>query len=163
MTSATDMGNKLSLTAPRLVPTIHKTSYPSLSPSRPELSQSGRTILITGGSAGIGFAVVRAYAAASASRIIMTGRLGETLQDATLNLTQEFPKVDVIPRVCDVSDTKESSKLFSNPNEEGISVDVLVLNAAKFSEQPGPLLEGGIDSTWSLYEANVKSLLNFSR
>lgn len=93
----------------------------------------------------------------------MTGRLGETLQDATLNLTQEFPKVDVIPRVCDVSDTKESSKLFSSLNEEGISVDVLVLNAAKFSEQPGPLLEGDINSTWSLYETNVKSLLNLSR
>ncbi|KAM0552423.1 hypothetical protein ACHAPJ_007984 [Fusarium lateritium] len=163
MTSATNTGNNLSMAAPRLVPTIHKGSYPSLLPSRPEMSQTGRTILITGGSAGIGLAIARAYAAASASRVILTGRRSETLQDATLELTQAFPKVDVIPHVCDVADTKESSKLWSSLSEEGISVDVLVLNAAKFGDQPQPLLEGDLESTWSLYETNVKSLLNFAQ
>ncbi|KAM0235899.1 hypothetical protein ACHAP5_009545 [Fusarium lateritium] len=163
MISATDTGNNLSLTAPCLVSTIHKASYPSLSPSRPELSQSGRTILITGGSAGIGLAIARPYAAASASKTILTGRRSETLQDATSKLTQEFPKVHVIPRVCDVSDTMQSSELWSNLSEEGILVDVLVLNAAKLGEQAQPLLEGDLDSTWSLYETNVKSLLNFTQ
>ncbi|KAM0470488.1 hypothetical protein ACHAP7_009552 [Fusarium lateritium] len=163
MTSATDTGNDLALTAPRLVPTVHKASYPSLSPSRPELSQSGRTILITGGSAGIGLAIARSYAAASASKIILTGRRSETLQDATLKLTQEFPNVDVIPRICDVSDTMESSELWSGLSEERILVDVLVLNAAKFGEQAQPLLESDLDSTWSLYGTNVKSLLNFTQ
>ncbi|KAL5601533.1 hypothetical protein FOBRF1_009066 [Fusarium oxysporum] len=157
----TNPGNDLSLTAPPLVPTTHKTPYPSLSPTRPELSQSGKTVLITGGSAGIGFAIARAYAAASASRIILTGRRNDVLQQAASKLTGEFPNLTTIPCLCDIADTKESVKLWSGLNNDGISVDVLVLNAAKFGQQQQPLLEADLDYAWSLYETNVKSLLNF--
>ncbi|KAL5611273.1 hypothetical protein FOBRF1_007390 [Fusarium oxysporum] len=157
----TNAGNDLSLTAPPLVPTTHKTSYPSLSPTRPELSQSGKTVLITGGSAGIGFAIARAYAAASASRIILTGRRSDVLQQATSKLTGEFPNLTVIPRLCDIADTEESVKLWSGLNDDGISVDVLVLNAAKFGQQQQSLLKADLDFAWSLYETNVKSLLDF--
>jgi NADP-dependent 3-hydroxy acid dehydrogenase YdfG len=161
MASTADAGNDLSLTAPPLVPTIHKTSYPSLAPTRPELNQSGKTVLITGGSAGIGFAIARAYAAASASKIILTGRRSNVLQQATSKLTGEFPNSTVIPRLCDIADTEESVKLWSGLSDDGISVDVLVLNAAKFGQQQQPLLEADVDFAWSLYETNVKSLLNF--
>lgn len=42
--------------------TIHKTTYPTIDPARPELSQAGRTVVITGGSAGIGFAIAQGFA-----------------------------------------------------------------------------------------------------
>jgi hypothetical protein len=153
--------DSLVLTVPRLVPTIHKAPYPSLLPSRPELSQSGRTILITGGSAGIGFAIARAYAEASASNIILTGRRSAVLHQASSKLSDEFPRVNIIPRVCNVASTEETAKLWSSLSDDGIFVDVLVLNAAKFGQQQQPLLETNFDETWSLYETNVKAILDF--
>ena len=38
--------------------TTYRTPYPVVNPSRPELSQKGKTVLITKGSTGIGFASV---------------------------------------------------------------------------------------------------------
>ncbi|RTE69775.1 hypothetical protein BHE90_015850 [Fusarium euwallaceae] len=146
---------------PRLVPTIHKTPYPSLLPLRPELNQSGRTILITGGSAGIGFAIARAYAEASASNIILTGRRSDVLHQASSKLSDEFPKVNIIPRVCDVASADEVARLWSSLADDGLFVDVLVLNAAKFGQQQQSLLEADLEETWSLYETNVKSILDF--
>ncbi|KAL2686908.1 hypothetical protein Neosp_004451 [[Neocosmospora] mangrovei] len=153
--------NKLVLTVPHLVPTIHKAPYPSLLPSRPELGQSGRTVLITGGSAGIGFAIARAYAEASASNIILTGRRSDVLHQASSKLSDEFPKTNIIPRVCDVANAEEVARLWSGLSDEGIFVDVLVLNAAKFGQQQQPLLETDLEETWSLYETNVKAILDF--
>ncbi|KAI8672993.1 hypothetical protein NCS56_00763800 [Fusarium sp. Ph1] len=152
--------DRLVLTVPRLVPTIHKAPYPSLLPSRPELSQSGRTILITGGSAGIGFAIARAYAEASVSNIILTGRRSDVLHQASSKLSDEFPRVNIIPRVCNVASTEETVKLWSSLRDDGIFVDVLILNAAKFGQQQQPLLETNFDETWSLYETNVKAILD---
>lgn len=160
-TEGDNSANNLVLAVPRLVPTLHKAPYPSLLPSRPELSQSGRTILITGGSAGIGFAIARAYAEASASNIILTGRRIDVLHQASSKLSDEFPKVNFIPRVCDVASTEETAKLWSSLSDDGIFVDVLVLNAAKFGQQHHPLLEAELNEAWSLYETNVKGILGF--
>lgn len=159
-TDANDLEKSLVLTAPRLVPTIHKAPYASLSPLCSELNQSGRTILITGGSAGIGFAIARAYAEASASKIILTGRRNEILQQASSRLSDAFPDVKIVPRVCDVGNAEESAKLWSSLHNDGIFVDVLILNAAKFGHQQ-TLLEAGLDAISSLYETNVKALLDF--
>ncbi|WAO89961.1 Hypothetical protein NCS54_00736500 [Fusarium falciforme] len=153
--------NSFVVAPPRLVPTIHKTPYPSLLPHRPELNQFGRTILITGGSAGIGLAIARAYAEASASNIILTGRRSDVLHQASSKLSETFPKVNIIPRVCDVANAEEVARLWSSLSDEGIFVDVLVLNAAKFGQQQQPLLETDLEETWSLYETNVKAILDF--
>jgi hypothetical protein len=42
---------------PSLPKAIHATPYAAISPSRPELSQKGRAIYVTGGSEGIGLAM----------------------------------------------------------------------------------------------------------
>ncbi|KAH8883171.1 NAD(P)-binding protein [Thozetella sp. PMI_491] len=160
---ANEINSNLALTAPPLVPTIHKKPYASLSPLRPELSQAGRTILITGGSAGIGFAIARAYAAASPSTIILTGRRSDVLQQAASRLSDAHPNVKVIPRVCDVANAEESAKLWSNLHDEGIVVHVLVLNAANFGDMQQGLLDIDLNTVWAMYQTNVFSLLDFSQ
>ncbi|KAF4463483.1 short chain dehydrogenase [Fusarium albosuccineum] len=127
---------------PTLVKKIHKTSYPAISPSRPELSQCGKTILITGSSAGIGSFIARGFAQALASRIILTGRRQHVLNDTAAKLSQEFNQTEFLPLKCDVGSLDESTALWTSLHEKGIFIDVLVLNAAAFGGEYS-ILSGG--------------------
>ncbi|PVH74736.1 NAD(P)-binding protein [Cadophora sp. DSE1049] len=144
-----------------LVKVNHRSSYRAISPLRPELSQKGRTVLIAGASAGVGLSTVKAYAEASAATVILTGRREDKLHAAASELTKEFQNTKFDVRVCDVADVAEASLLWDRLHADGIIVDVLVLSAAKFSGQES-ILDSGFEAIWSLYEANVRSLLLFT-
>ncbi|KAL0933802.1 short chain dehydrogenase [Colletotrichum truncatum] len=120
--------------------TVHRTPYPAISPFRDELSQTGKTVLITGGHTGIGFAIARAFAKADARRIIIVARRSSVVNSAASLLGTEFPKQSL--------------------SKEDIFVDVLVLNAAKLSTQP--ILESGRDAVWSEYLLNTRTTLDFT-
>lgn len=152
---------KLDISAPDIVKTYHKSSYATISPLRPELSQDGKTVLITGASAGIGFAIARAYAEASASKVILTGRRKDVVQNSASKLSGEFKNTKFDARVCDVGNMAESAALWSSLCADGVFVDVLVLNAAKFGGQES-ILNAGVENIWSQYETNVRSPLQFT-
>lgn len=144
-----------------IVKMYHKSSYPAISPLRPELSQTGRTVLITGASAGIGLSIARAYALASASKVILTGRRKDVLQSSAADLSGEFKNTKFDARVCDIGNVAESAALWSSLRADGVFVDVLVLNAAKFGGTD-TILNSGFENIWSQYETNVRSLLQFT-
>ncbi|KAF3065801.1 short-chain dehydrogenase [Daldinia childiae] len=144
-----------------LLKTTHKGSYPAISPSRPELSQVGRTVLITGGSTGVGYAIARGFAQASASRIIISGRREEVLKAAVGKLVDDFPKVQFVGKQLDVADLQGTDELWADLGRQGITVDVLVLNASSPSH-PQPILEAGFDKIWQDFIINVRTLLVFA-
>ncbi|TKW51860.1 Dehydrogenase/reductase SDR family member 4 [Colletotrichum tanaceti] len=133
--------------------TIHRESYPTISPSRPELSQAGRTVLITGGSMGIGFAIAKGFSQAGAGRVIILGRRQNLVEEAVSDLRREYPAVQF--------DGLSSDRLWRGFEEDGTVIDVLVLNAAKVSTG-GAILALGRDEVWSSYTMNVRSLLDLS-
>ncbi|KAK2778613.1 short chain dehydrogenase [Colletotrichum kahawae] len=141
--------------------TVHKTTYPIINPARPELSQAGRTVVITGGSAGIGFAIAQGFAQAGAKHIIILGRRQNVLDEAVLQLHKEYPSVKIDGRQSDVSDLEETDALWKGFENDGIFVDVLVLNAALVSAG-SPILELGRDEVWGQYLVNVRSHLDFT-
>lgn len=138
--------------------TIHRSSYAAIDPTRPELSQEGRTILITGGGTGIGFGIASSFVKAGAATVIIAGRREQVLIDAKKQLDQEAQKAgkttEVIAQVLDVTDKAAIAALWSALKHKGIEVDVLVLNAAKFSPLQ-PIFKVGSDEVWSMFEANV--------
>lgn len=140
--------------------TVHRTTYPEISPSRPELSQAGKTVLITGGHTGIGYAIARAFAQASAERIIVLGRRSDLVASAASRLGAQFPEVQVLGRVCDVSDLASVDTLWEHLAKEDTIVDVVVLNAAKLST--APILDVGTDAVWSEYILHVRTNLDFA-
>jgi short-subunit dehydrogenase len=122
---------ELSESGSNLVTKIHRESYEAISPSRPELSQAGHTILVAGASTGIGFSIAESYAAASADRVIITGRRQDALDEAATKIRTNYPKVEIVPIINDFADESATHEIWKKLARDGIFVDVLVLSAAK--------------------------------
>ena len=107
----------------------HSETYSSLSPTRPEVSAKGKTIIITGGGTGIGAETARYFAEAGASRIALLGRREQPLLDTKRDLEHKFAKVEVFVRSTDVTSKSDVDASFSKFLGNG-KVDVVVSNAA---------------------------------
>jgi NAD(P)-dependent dehydrogenase (short-subunit alcohol dehydrogenase family) len=136
--------------------TVHTKPYDAISPTRPELSQAGKTILITGGGTNVGLAIAHSFVRASAQTVIVVGRRIDVLEAARAKLEAEGTATKIIARACDLVKTSDIDALWKYLSDEGITVDVLVSNAAKFTE-PKPLMELGFEEVWSQVDANLKA------
>jgi len=149
------------------VKTLHKTPYPAISPLRPELSQAGRTVLITGASVGIGFAIARAFVQAKTTRLIITGRRQSVLDDAARRLEAEASKAGspsvITSYSLDVSSLEATEKLWTDLKRDVVVVDVLVLNAASLGHPGKPVIDMDLDALWQAYGVNVRSLFDHTQ
>ncbi|KAK3374534.1 hypothetical protein B0H63DRAFT_480440 [Podospora didyma] len=147
------------------VKTMYRVPYPAISPLRPELSQAGKNVMVTGGGAGIGFAISRAFVRAKASRIIITGRRENMLMEAlaTLNTlaAEHSPDTVITYSVSDFASLEDTERLWTKLKADGIFVDVLVLNAA-VAGPIGTLLQSGVRAIWETFEVNVRGLLDYT-
>ena len=91
----------------------HTTSYPSIAPSRPELSAKGKSVVITGGGTGIGAETARSFAEAGASRIALLGRREKPLLDTKASIEQSFPNVEVFVASTDVTNKRDVDTAFA--------------------------------------------------
>jgi NAD(P)-dependent dehydrogenase (short-subunit alcohol dehydrogenase family) len=109
--------------------TFHFTTYPSLSPSRPELSASGKTIVVTGGGTGIGASVATYFARAGASRIALLGRRPQPLLDTKASIEATYPNTSVLAIPADLTSSEAVTSAFVQISAGG-KIHVLVSNAA---------------------------------
>jgi NAD(P)-dependent dehydrogenase (short-subunit alcohol dehydrogenase family) len=115
-----------------------------------------RRALITGSTAGIGFAIARGLAAEGA-RVILNGRTSESVERAIARLGQEVPGAKVEGAVGDASKAEEVQQVFSRFPE----VDILVNNLGVFELKQFADIT---DADWSrIFETNVMSGVRFSR
>ena len=136
---------------PSLTKIWHNASYPAISPSNPALSVAGKTVFITGGGAGIGAATARAFAAAGASTVAISGRTEKTLLSAKEDIESAHKGVKVLTFVADVTDAKAMDAAFTSTGK----VDVLVHNAG-YLPQLVLIAQSDIQDWWSGFEINVK-------
>ncbi|KAK4662255.1 uncharacterized protein QC763_0111470 [Podospora pseudopauciseta] len=148
------------------IKTLHRESYPAISPLEPENNQAGKTVLVTGGADGIGFAIATAFVQASSSHVIIVGRRQGFLQDGVKRLEAEARTAGTNTKISgyssDVSSLEASEKLWAELKEDGIVVDVLVLNAVALGPG-GALVEANLEAVWKAYEVNVRSLLDHTQ
>ncbi|KAL9091288.1 MAG: hypothetical protein Q9165_004922 [Trypethelium subeluteriae] len=109
--------------------TWHTKTYQSISPSRPELSAKGKTVVITGGGTGIGAETARSFAEAGASRIALLGRREQPLLDTKASIEHSFAGVEVFAAPTDVTKKSEVDAAFAKFVGAG-KIHVLVSNAA---------------------------------
>ncbi|KAM0280497.1 hypothetical protein ACHAO9_011171 [Fusarium lateritium] len=145
---------------------LHTCAYGSIHPSRSCLSHAGKTVLITGGSDGIGFAIARNFGLSKADKVIITGRTRGKLDSAVDKLVRELDAshnhcttTKFEGRLCLLTNTKSIDHLFDEMAIDGVHVDVLVLNAAL--NVAGTLSEQGWEKTWEQFVVNTRSLHQF--
>jgi NAD(P)-dependent dehydrogenase (short-subunit alcohol dehydrogenase family) len=109
-------------------------AYVAMKQRRPQYSFRGKTVLITGGSRGLGLVLAREFAKEKA-RIAICARSGEELERARLDL--ERRGAEVLDVVCDVRDEAQVRKLVETVRRRFGQIDVLVNNAGVI--QVGPL------------------------
>ncbi|KAJ3545042.1 hypothetical protein NM208_g2710 [Fusarium decemcellulare] len=114
---------------------------------------------------GIGLATAKAFVAASAKRVIIIGRRAKKINSAVAELEKEAASIGSPTvsegRVCDVSNLESSASLWNLLRDDGIVVDVLVLNAAAVGAIK-PLIEIGRDNILKDYDLNFRTNLDFT-
>jgi NADP-dependent 3-hydroxy acid dehydrogenase YdfG len=89
---------------PSFTKIYRKASYPTIDPSRPDLSTKDKTVIVTGaGHGGIGEAAALALVQAGARKIALIGRTEATLSKTKTTIEQAFPDATVLIAVADVS------------------------------------------------------------
>jgi NAD(P)-dependent dehydrogenase (short-subunit alcohol dehydrogenase family) len=114
--------------------TWHTKTYQSLSPTRPELSAKGKTVVVTGGGTGIGAETARYFAEAGASRIALLGRREQPLLDTKASIEHKFANVEVFVAPTDVTKKSEVDAAFTKFAGDS-KIHVLVSGAAIIGPQ----------------------------
>ncbi|KAF4628138.1 hypothetical protein G7Y89_g10016 [Cudoniella acicularis] len=89
---------------PRPTKAYHKTVYPYISPERPELNMSGKTLFITGGAGMIGRGICKAFAQAGVARMIIIGRTLLSLNEVKSDIESKYSNIEVSVHAADVTD-----------------------------------------------------------
>ncbi|KAA8645092.1 hypothetical protein EYZ11_008151 [Aspergillus tanneri] len=137
--------------------TWHTKTHQSISPTRPELSVRGKTVIVTGGGTGIGAETARYFAAAGASRIALLGRREQPLLDTKDSIEHKFPEVEVFVSSTDVTKKSEVDAAFSKFLGDG-KIHVLVSNAAIIGPQD-PVRNVDGDKFLEAIQQNLKGSL----
>lgn len=116
----------------------------------------GKTALVTGSSAGIGYGIARGLAAAGA-HVIINGRSETSVDKALMSLKQELPDVEVSGAAADLSSVAGCEALISAVPQ----VDILVNNAGIYGMQD---FFDTDEAIWEQYwQSNVMSGVRLSR
>jgi NAD(P)-dependent dehydrogenase (short-subunit alcohol dehydrogenase family) len=121
-----------------------------------DLQLKGKKVLVTGSTAGIGFAAARAFAIEGAS-VFINGRKQDRADSAIAQIRKFQPSAELTGIAADVSNAAGCAKLIQTVPD----VDVLVNNMGIFEPKP---FEKIPDEDWlRFFEANVMSGVRLSR
>jgi len=134
----------------------HNDTYDAINPTRPELSQAGKVIVVTGAGQGIGREIVDAFAQAGATTFHILGRTQITLEETKNIVEKKYPNTKVTVHVADITE----KDLVDKAAKAIGTWDVLAANAGYLST-PALITENPED-WWKSFEINVKGSLNLA-
>lgn len=121
-----------------------------------DLKLKGKTALVTGSSAGIGFAIA-AMLAREGATVVINGRSENRIKEAIQRLKTTNPAAKLIAAVADLSEKKEIDALI----KQVPTVDILVNNAGIYDVKP--FLDISDEEWLHIFDVNVMSGIRLSR
>ncbi|MEY2544029.1 MAG: hypothetical protein QOE81_1490 [Verrucomicrobiota bacterium] len=121
-----------------------------------DLELQNKTALVTGSTAGIGFAIARSLAAEGA-RVIVNGRTEARVSEAIASIRREYPSAKLEPFVADLANAEaaiDAARQFP-------SVEILVNNLGVY--EPKPFEQISDDDWQTIIETNFMSGVRLSR
>jgi NAD(P)-dependent dehydrogenase (short-subunit alcohol dehydrogenase family) len=152
---STDMNWEFAATS--YTKTYHRKQYTAIDPSNPDISASGKVVVVTGGGKGIGKSIAEAFVKAGAKAVAILGRRTNVLEEAKKDL-EAAGSTKILTYEGDVVDENALDKAFAGIKSEVGPVDVVVANAA-FAPDNETILKSTVDDWWRTYEVNVKGTL----
>ena len=119
----------------------------------------GKTVLITGATAGIGMETAKLFAARGAN-LVLTGRREDRLN--ALKDQLNAPGLTIRTYAFDISDRHACESFAAGLHDAGIAIDILVNNAG-LGRGMDKLHESAFDGWEEMIDTNVKGLLYVSR
>lgn len=135
---------------PPYTKTIHRTTYPAIDPTNPANSASGKVVLVTGGGAGVGKGIAKAFVQAGAKAVVILGRRENLLTEAKSEL-EKLGSSKVLYFVADITDKPALDKAFEGTEKQVGKVDVVVGNAG-FLSDTGPAAKSEVNDWWKGFE-----------
>ena len=117
-----------------------------------------KTILITGGSRGIGLAIAEKYLETEEYNVVVTGRKEETLKE----LSNEVSNKNFYTIAAKADDEEAANKTCKDINEKFGSLDILVNNAGT-NPAGGALMDVDIGAVQKTWDVNLMGPLLWSR
>ena len=131
----------------------HSAAYDAISPLRPELSATGKNVVVTGGGTGIGKAIATAFSQAGAASVSILGRREDRLKTSLASMTGvKNARTKLQYEVADLCKREEIERAFSNITAKVGKIDVYVSNAGVL---PTPGAVATIDPGEFLYGWNI--------
>jgi len=121
-----------------------------------DLKLIGKKALVTGSTAGIGYAIAERFLAEGAS-VIVNGRSGESINQAISELKKIHPDSNISGVAADFSNVDDVNRLISQVPE----VDILINNAGIF--EPKDFTDIPDEDWFRFFEVNVLSGIRLSR
>jgi NADP-dependent 3-hydroxy acid dehydrogenase YdfG len=125
-----------------------------LEPYMPK-SIAGKTVLVTGGTTGIGRATARILAGLGA-KIFITGRNLEPLKQALIDTRELYPDADIDGAISDLSDKEQIGHLFEVFREKYGELDILINNAGLGADG---MTKGNYDEWQYILNTNLLSYM----
>ncbi|KAI1467545.1 NAD(P)-binding protein [Daldinia caldariorum] len=141
---------------------VHSDTYPAIDPTKADFS--GKAVLITGASRGLGRAIAISFAKAGASMIAVGARsdLSATVDEvkaAAQRVGKPEPKVLALE--LDVADPKNVDDAATKVKESFGRLDVVINNAGIFDASK--ILDTDPEAWWNIWRVNVMGPFNTTR
>lgn len=121
-----------------------------------ELQIKGKRALVTGSTAGIGYAIAETLAREGAS-VIVNGRTKERVDHAILNIKKRHPTADLIAAIADLSTEQGAATII----QQWTNIDILINNFGIYEIKAFTQIS---DQDWlRFFETNVLSGIRLSR
>lgn len=116
----------------------------------------GKTAIVTGGTRGIGYAIVKKYIEAGAS-VALCGSRQQTAESALGRIKAEFPDAQVMAIWPDLTDMQSVAEAFAQVKEKFGKIDILANNAG--ISQNTPLYDYTEKDFDDILDLNIKAVM----